>query len=73
MITLYPNRWLIWAIVVIVVAGILLWWAIELYAIEQEFNYTPDFIEYTIKIYRRAASHKSVCAVEDITCSPSIG
>ncbi|MBI2052635.1 MAG: hypothetical protein HYT34_00090 [Candidatus Ryanbacteria bacterium] len=61
MITLFPNRWFIWAIVIMVVAGMLLWWAVELYAIEQEFSYGPDVIEYTIRVQRRASPEKAAC------------
>ncbi|HEY4477042.1 MAG TPA: hypothetical protein VJB56_00245 [Candidatus Paceibacterota bacterium] len=33
---IYPNRWFIWAIVICVVAGVLLWWQVMLYSLDQE-------------------------------------
>lgn len=33
---IYPNRWFIWAIVACLVVGVLVWWQIVLYSLDQE-------------------------------------
>src|SRR3990167_2125855 len=33
---IYPNRWFIWTIVACLVAGILVWWQVTLYSLDQE-------------------------------------
>ncbi|HEY4477010.1 MAG TPA: hypothetical protein VJB56_00080 [Candidatus Paceibacterota bacterium] len=33
---IYPNRWFVWTIVACLVAGILVWWQVTLYSLDQE-------------------------------------
>lgn len=59
----YPNRWFIWTIAILVVIAMLLWWAIEIYSIEQEYSVTPEDITYTIRIHRKIGNNPALKAV----------
>lgn len=50
---IHPNRWFIWTIALIVMVFIVVWGAVQRYAIEQEYGYTADEIYYSIRIQRK--------------------
>lgn len=52
---IHPNRWLIWTIALIVMIFIIVWGAIQRYAIEQEYSYTGDEIYYSVRLHKRAS------------------
>ena len=54
-IIIHPNRWLIWTIALIVMIFIVVWGAIERYAIEQEYSYTGDEIYYSVRLHKKSA------------------
>lgn len=52
---IHPNRWLIWTIALIVMIFIVVWGAVERYAIEQEYSYTGEEIYYSVRLHKRAS------------------
>ena len=50
---IHSNRWFIWTIALIVMIFIVVWGAVERYAIEQEYSYTGDEIFYSVRLHKR--------------------
>lgn len=49
---LYPNRWLIWTIVLSNIIAGMLWWAVSLYTIELDREISESEMVYTVHIQR---------------------
>lgn len=52
---IHPNRWFIWTIALIVMIFIVVWGAVERYAIEQEYSYTGDEIYYSVRLHKKTS------------------
>ena len=53
---IHPNRWFIWTISLIVMIFIVVWGAIQRYAIEQEYQYTSNEIYYSVRLHKKQLS-----------------
>lgn len=50
---IYPNRWLIWAVVISLVTAMLLYWAIALYSIELRWDPASDSISDVLRNFKK--------------------
>ena len=50
---IYPNRWLIWAVVISLVTAMLLYWAIALYTIELRWDPASDSISDALRNFKK--------------------
>ena len=49
----FLNRWIDWALAVIIIVFIIVWGAVQKYSIEQDYDFVGDDIFYSIKFHTK--------------------